>query len=92
MKEEQAETEDSESPVEEEMEENSEELTENELQMLESGIVSRQLLCSKLTIETLEQSVKYVQGCQWLGSDVFIVNFEHVSHLVLVFLLLTLSR
>ena len=92
MKEEQAETEDSESPVEEEMEENSEELTENELQMLESGIVNRQLLCSKLTIETLEQSVKYVQGCQWRGSDVFIVNFEHISHLVLVFLLLTLSR
>ena len=25
-------------------------------------------------------------------SDVFIVNFEHISHLVLVFLLLTLSR
>ena len=25
-------------------------------------------------------------------SGVFIVNFEHVSHLVLVFLLLTLSR
>ena len=25
-------------------------------------------------------------------SDVFIVNFKHISHLVLVFLLLTLSR
>ena len=25
-------------------------------------------------------------------SSVFIVNFEHISHLVLVFLLLTLSR
>ena len=25
-------------------------------------------------------------------SDVFIVNFEHISHLVLVFLLLTWSR
>ena len=34
----------------------------------------------KLTIETLEQGVKYVQS-------VFIVNFEHISHLVLVFLL-----
>ena len=31
--------------------------------------------------ETLEQGVKY---------GVFIVNFEHISHLVLVFLLLTL--
>ena len=43
LKEEQAETEDSESPVEEEIEENSEELTENELQMLESGIVNLNL-------------------------------------------------
>ena len=32
--------------------------------------------CSKLTIETLEQGV----------------NFEHISHLVLVFLLLTWSK
>ena len=28
----------------------------------------------------------------WHRSSVFIVNFEHISHLVLVFLLLTLSR
>ena len=38
--------------------------------------------CSKLTIETLEQGVKY---------GVFIVNYENISHLVLVFLLLTLN-
>ena len=30
--------------------------------------------------------------CQWRRSSVFIVNFEHISPLVLVFLLLTLSR
>ena len=35
--------------------------------------------CSKLTTETLKQRAKYV-------------HFEHISHLVLVFLLLTLSR
>ena len=29
--------------------------------------------------------------CQWHHSGVFIVNFEHISHLVLVFLLLTLN-
>ena len=29
---------------------------------------------------------------QWRRSGVFIVNFEHISHLVQVFLLLTLSR
>ena len=28
---------------------------------------------------------------QWCRSGVFIVNFEHISHLVLVFLLLTLN-
>ena len=47
------------------------------------------ITCSKLTIETLEQDVKYVH---WRRSGVFIVNSEHISHLVLVFLLLTLSR
>ena len=36
-------------------------------------------ICSKLTIKT------------WCYG-VFIVNFEHISHLVLVFLLLTLSK
>ena len=38
----------------------------------------------KLTIKTLERD-------QWSSSDVFIVNFEHNSHYVLVFLLLTLN-
>ena len=40
-------------------------------------------MCSKLTIKTPERR-------QWHRSGVFIVNFEHISHLVLVFLLLTL--
>ena len=40
------------------------------------------ITCSKLTIETLEQG----------HSGVFIVNSEHISHLVLMLLLLTLSR
>ena len=34
--------------------------------------------------------VKYVQS-QWRRSGVFILNFEDISHLVLVFLLLTLN-
>ena len=46
------------------------------------------ITCSKLTIETLEQGVK----CQWRRFGVFIFNFEHISHLVLVLLLLTLRR
>ena len=48
--------------------------------------------CSKLTIETLELGVKYFQSLQWRRSSIFIVNFKHISHLVLLFLLLTLSR
>ena len=40
--------------------------------------------CSKLTIETPEGHHKCYFG-------VFIVNFEHISHFVIVFLLLTLN-
>ena len=40
---------------------------------------------SKLTIKTPERR-------QWRHSGVFIVNFEHISHLALVLLLLTLRR
>ena len=40
--------------------------------------------CSKLTIKTPERR-------HWRRSGVFIVNLEHVSRLVLVFLLLTLN-
>ena len=43
-----------------------------------------------LKIETLKQSVKYVQS-YWRRSGIFIVNCEYISHLVLVFLLLTLN-
>ena len=45
-------------------------------------------------MEILEQDVKYVQSQQrkWRRSGVFIVNFEHIPHLALVFLLLTSCR
>ena len=46
---------------------------------------TRHKICSKLTIETPER-------CQWHHYGVFMANFEHISHLVLVFLLLTLNR
>ena len=42
-------------------------------------------ICSKLTIKTPER-------CQWRSSCIFIVNFEHIAHLSLVFLLLTLNK
>ena len=42
-------------------------------------------ICSKLTIKIPERR-------HWRRSGIFIVNLEHISHLVLVFLLLTLSR
>ena len=52
--------------------------------LLELSNRTRCEICSKLTIKTPER--RY-----WHRSDVFIVNFEHISHLVLVFLLLTLN-
>ena len=42
-------------------------------------------ICSKLTIKTPER-------CQWRRSGVLIVNFENISHLFLVFLLLNLNK
>ena len=42
-------------------------------------------ICSKLKIKIPERR-------QWRRSGVFIDNFEQISHLVLVFLLLNLSR
>ena len=47
--------------------------------------------CSKLTLETTEQVVKYLvlERPQWRRSGIFIVNFEHILYLVLVFLFIT---
>ena len=55
------------------------------LQVININTRARCEICSKLTINTPERR-------QWRRFSVFIVNFEHVSHLVLVFLLLTLSK
>ena len=60
--------------------------------------VASQSAITDLTVETVEQDVKSKltiktperRQCRRYG--VFIVNFEHLVHLVLVFLLLTLSR
>ena len=45
---------------------------------------TRPEVSSNLTVKTPEQG-------QWCCSGVFTVNFEHISHLVLVSLLLTLN-
>ena len=42
-------------------------------------------ICPKLTIKIPERR-------HWHLSGIVVVNFEHISHLALVFLLLTLSR
>ena len=42
-------------------------------------------VCSKLTIKTPERR-------HWRRSGVFIVNFEQISHIVLIYLLLTLNN
>ena len=41
-------------------------------------------ICSKVTIKIPERR-------QWRHSDIFIVNSEYISHLILVFLLLTFN-
>ena len=46
--------------------------------------------CSKLTIEPLDQGVKYIHWHR-RRSGVFLVNFEHNPRLALVLLLLTLN-
>ena len=46
---------------------------------------------SKLIIETQGRGVKYVHSVHMRRSGVLIVNFEHISHLALVFLLLILN-
>ena len=50
---------------------------------------SRCQICPKLTIKTPERR-HWGRHCR--RSGVFIVNFKHISHFVLEFLLLTLSR
>ena len=57
------------------------------------------ITCSKLAVETLEQgikcsklTIKTPERRHWHRSGVVIVNLEHISHLVLLFLLITLSR
>ena len=45
---------------------------------------TRREICSKLTMKAPERR-------HWRRPGVFIVNFEHISHLVLVFLLLILN-
>ena len=42
-------------------------------------------ICSKLTAKKAEQR-------QWTLSGFFIVNFEHISHLFIMFVLLTLTK
>ena len=46
---------------------------------------TRYEICLKLTIKTPERR-------QWHRSGVFVANFEHIPHIVLVFLLFTLTR
>ena len=41
---------------------------------------------------TIKLTIKTPERCQWRRSGIFIVNFEYISHIFLVFLLLTLKK
>ena len=56
-----------------------------ELQQIFRNCVTVSEICSKFTKKTPEQR-------QWRCSGVFIINFEHILHIVLVFYLLTLKK
>ena len=63
------------------------------------GTTQSSITCSKSTIETLEQrckicsklTIKPPKRRHWRRFGIFIVNFEHISHLCSAILLLTLS-
>ena len=59
----------------------SEVLVEDENDNHSSIITQEGITCPKLTTETLEQGVKYVQS-----SGIFIVDFEYISCLILVYI------
>ena len=69
---------------------------------LTNALTKLTFTCSKSTIETLQKGLKYAQIRQLKHQNdvievgrrscVFIVKFEHVSHLFLLFLLLTLNK
>ena len=47
---------------------------------------------NKILVVNIWKKWLFTQRFEWRRFGVFIVNFEHISHLVLMFLLLTLSR
>ena len=72
------------------------EIVSNLIKKVLAKAIPPAITCSKLTIEILEQGVRYVQSYNnkgtWCRSGVFLLNFEHISYLVIVFLLLPLNR
>ena len=51
-------------------------------------------LDQKVSLESFQLcllTIKTPDRHQWRRSDVFIINFEHIQHLALVFLLVTLN-
>ena len=71
-------------------------LEEYLISILNTVILSATLLMTQTGLShpsrQLHVTIKRPKRHQRRHSGIFIVNFEHISHLVLVFLLLTLSR
>ena len=54
------------------------------------GLLCSYVMCEMYVLQS--RTLTKIKNEKWRHSGVFIVNFEYISHLVLVFLLLTLSR
>ena len=49
-------------------------------------------ICSTIRIAIVKLTIKTPDRRYWRPFGVFFVNFEHISHILLAFLLLTLNR
>ena len=69
-------------------------LTEKDLGFCQTSVMKLFAFMFKVNnkdTRTTQGLHKTFRGTTWRRSGVFIVNFEHISHLVLLFLLLTLN-
>ena len=63
-----------------------------DLSSVKYSFSTRLIFPYKVNNRNTKKGVKYVQRRQWRRSGIFIVNFEDMAYIFLVFLLLTLNK